>query len=70
MYRYIFKGSHINVLIYFETIMSSQDKIDVIKLYHDSLLGGHLGVSNIKKNKNASTVEGNEKGRSTVYRKM
>jgi len=45
MYRYIFKGTHVNVLIYSETTMSKQDKIDVIKLYHDSLLGGHLGVS-------------------------
>jgi len=25
--------------------MSDHDKLDVIKLYHDSLLGGHLGVS-------------------------
>lgn len=45
MYRYIFKGTHVNVLIYSETIMSSQDRLDIIKLYHDSLLGGHLGVS-------------------------
>ncbi|KAL4085150.1 hypothetical protein QTP88_027442 [Uroleucon formosanum] len=45
MYRYIFKNTPINVLIYSETVMSNQDKLDIIKLYHDSLLGGHLGVT-------------------------
>ncbi|KAL4127100.1 hypothetical protein QTP88_011298 [Uroleucon formosanum] len=45
MYRYIFKNTPINVLIYTETVMSNQDKLDIIKLYHDSLLGGHLGVT-------------------------
>jgi len=45
MYRYIFKNTPINVLIYSETVMSSQDKLEIINLYHDSLLGGHLCVT-------------------------
>ena len=45
MFRYIFKGTLINILIYSETVLSSQDKIEIMQLYHDSLLGGHLGVS-------------------------
>lgn len=44
MIRYVLKGSAINVLIYLETKLSDQDKQEVIRMHHDSLLSGHLGV--------------------------
>jgi len=42
MIKYIFKNILINILIYSETVLSSQDKIEILQLYHESLLGGYL----------------------------
>lgn len=53
MYRYVFKGTLINVLIYSETILNDQDKEELMQMYHDSLLGGHLGITKTLKRINA-----------------
>lgn len=44
MIRYVFRGTSINVLIYLESLLSESDKQEVIKVHHDSLLSGHLGI--------------------------
>lgn len=44
MIRYVFKGTSVNVLIYLETMLSENDKKEVIKVHHDSVLSGHLGI--------------------------
>ncbi|KAL4123448.1 hypothetical protein QTP88_015626 [Uroleucon formosanum] len=44
MIRYVFRGTAINVLIYLESLLSESDKQEVIKVHHDSLLSGHLGI--------------------------
>lgn len=45
MFRYVSKGTPKNILMYSEVELSQVDKIDIIKLHHDSLLGGHMSVS-------------------------
>ena len=45
MFRYLFKNTNIKVTIYKEQYFSKEEKLQIIKEYHDTLVGGHQGVS-------------------------
>lgn len=45
MIRYIFKKSKIKIVIFVNTIYSEKEKMNIIKEFHESPLGGHQGVS-------------------------
>lgn len=45
MIRYIFKKSNIKILIFVNTVYSEEEKINIIKEFHENPLGGHQGVS-------------------------
>lgn len=45
MIRYIFKKSKIKIVIFVNTIYSEKEKMNIIKEFHETSLGGHQGVS-------------------------
>jgi hypothetical protein len=54
MLRYIFKNTNIKILICTNDEYTEEEKQTILQQYHDSKLGGHLGINKtIKKNKKA-----------------
>lgn len=45
MIRYIFSHTNINIFICTETEYTEEEKLIILKQFHDSILGGHLGIN-------------------------
>jgi len=45
MFRYIFRNTDIAVTIYKEQLFTEDEKNQIIKEYHDTLVRGHQGIS-------------------------
>jgi len=45
MIRYIFRKSKIKIIIFTNSSYTEEEKLNIIKEFHDAPLGGHQGVS-------------------------
>jgi hypothetical protein len=59
MIRYVFRGTNIEIIICAELEYTEEEKLIIFKQFHDSVIGGHLGINKtIKKIKNQCNWKG------------
>jgi transposase InsO family protein len=59
MVRYTFRGTDIEIIICTELAYTKEEKLIILKQFHDSVIGGHLGINKtIKKIKTQCTWKG------------
>ena len=56
MIRYIFRQTKIEIVICLNEEINENKKLKLLKLYHDSKFGGHLGINKTLKKLNKKYV--------------